>query len=227
MNLTFSLAKGGLPELILDPYNYLALLRGLSVTLQISSITILLSFALGTLVGVARGSGHPIIGRLAGIYVEAMRNSPVILLILFAKFVLRLDPFTAGVVGLTAFTTAILAEVIRAGLASIDRGQWEAARSQGFTWAQCLRYVVLPQAIRKVVPPVFSQFTTVVKDSAYVWVLNLEDLTGRGMILAGKFSSPAQFLTIMAFIGAIYFSLCWLLGQAARWVERRGSWLTN
>jgi putative glutamine transport system permease protein len=213
-------------EIFLD-YNLLSLWRGLRVTLELSVLTILLSFALGLIIGIARWSGHWLFGRLAGIYVEAIRNTPVILLILFCKFVLRLKAYNAGLVGLTIFTTAILAEVVRAGVASIDRGQWEAARSQGFTFAQTLRYVVLPQAIRKVVPPVFSQFTTVVKDTAYVWAIMLEDLTGKGYILAGKLSSPVQFLTIFALIGAVYFVLCWLLGQIARWVERRGSWLTN
>lgn len=213
-------------EIFVD-YNMLALLRGLRVTLQLSATTILLSFALALIIGVARWSNHWLLGRLAAIYVEAIRNTPVILLILFCKFVLRLKAYNAGLTGLTVFTTAILAEVVRAGIASIDRGQWEAARSQGFTFVKTLRYVVLPQAIRKVVPPVFGQFTTVVKDTAYVWAVMVEDLTGRGYILAGKLSAPIQFLTIFAVIGAVYFLLCWLLGQISRWVERRGSWLTH
>lgn len=215
-----------LAELFQD-FNIYFLLRGLKVTLQLSVLTILLSFALGTVVGIARWSNHWLFGRLAALYVEAIRNSPTILLILFCKFVLKQKAYWAGLTGLTIFTTAILAEVVRAGITSIDRGQWEAARSQGFTFVQTLRYVVLPQAIRKVVPPVASQFTTVVKDTAYVWALNVEDLTGRGMILAGKYSSPVQFLSLFALIGAIYFVLCWVLGQGSKWVERRGSWLTH
>lgn len=212
---------------VFEYYNMLSLLRGLRVTLELSVLTILISFALGTVIGIARWSNHWLFGRLAGIYVEVIRNSPTILLILFCKFVLRQKAYTAGLTGLTIFTTAILAEVVRAGITSIDRGQWEAARSQGFTFVKTLRYVVLPQAIRKVVPPVFSQFTTVVKDTSYVWALMVEDLTGKGFILAGRLSAPVQFLSIFAVIGVVYFVLCWLLGRASRWVERRGSWLTH
>jgi putative glutamine transport system permease protein len=200
--------------------------KGLLVTLQVAGITIALSFFFGTLVGIARWSGHWLLRRLAGAYVEAIRNSPLILLILFAKFVTALPAMTAGIVAMTVFTTAILAEVVRAGLNSIDRGQWEAARSQGFTFGQTLRYVILPQAIRKVIPPIFSQFTTVVKDTSFVWVIGVEDLTGKGFVILGRYASTAQFFALFGAIGLTYFVLCWLLGRLATWIERRQSWLS-
>ncbi|HWI65974.1 MAG TPA: amino acid ABC transporter permease [Symbiobacteriaceae bacterium] len=212
--------NGSVAEL-LEPHFFLFLGRGLLVTLKISATAIALSFVLGTLVGIARYSRHPILGRLAGIYVEGIRNVPLLLLILFARFVSRMSPVGAGITAMTVFTTAIIAEIVRGGLNAVDKGQWEAARSQGFSYVQTLRHIVLPQALRRMIPPLLSQFTTVIKDTSFVWVVGVEELTGKGMIILGQFGSTAQFFGIFGMIGAIYFAVNFLLSQIARRQELR------
>lgn len=212
--------KGSLAEL-LEPHFFVFMGNGLLVTLQIALFTIVLSFLLGTVVGVARYSQHPVLGRLAGIYVEAMRNSPLLLLILFARFVSGLKPVESAIAAMTFFTGAVLAEVVRGGLNAIDKGQWEAAKSQGFSYWKTLRYIVLPQALRKMIPPMFSQFVTVVKDTSYVWVIGVEELTGKGMIIMGQYGSTSQFFAIFGFIALVYYVVCHLLTRVARAMERR------
>lgn len=219
------MSEGSALEL-LEPHLLLFMWRGLLVTFKIAGYSILLSFVLGTVIGVARYSNHPVVGRLAGFYVEAVRNSPLLLLILIMRFVSGLKPVNAGIAALTIFTAAVLAEVVRGGLNSIDRGQWEAARSQGFTYLETLSYVVLPQALRKMIPPMAGQFVTVIKDTSYVWVVGVEELTGSGMIILGQYASTAQFFAIFGFIAAVYWLLCTVLTRLARWQERRMAWLS-
>lgn len=218
--------KGSVAEL-LQPHLLAAMGTGLLVTLRIAGFSILFSFLLGTLIGVIRYRNHPVFGRLAGAYVEAMRNSPLLLLILMARFVIRgLSPVNSVILAMTLFTSAVLAEVVRGGLNSVDKGQWEAAVSQGFTYVQTLRHIVLPQALRKMIPPMVSQFITVIKDTSYAWVVGVEELTGSGMIILGRYASTAQFFAIFGFIALVYYVLCHLLSRLARWQERRLAWLS-
>lgn len=219
------MSEGSVLEL-LQPHLLLFMWRGLLVTFKIAGYSIILSFILGTIIGVARYSDHPIFGRLAGFYVEAVRNSPLLLLILIMRFVSGLKPVNAGIAALTFFTAAVLAEVVRGGLNAIDRGQWEAARSQGFTYLETLRYIVLPQALRKMIPPMASQFVTVIKDTSYVWVVGVEEITGSGMIILGQYASTAQFFAIFGFITFVYWLLCTSLTWLARRQEQRMAWLS-
>ena len=200
--------------------------RGLMLTLRMALISIALAFVLGTVIGIARYSRAPVVGQLAGAYVEAVRNSPLLLLILFMKFGMRLPKETAGIAALTIFTAAMMAEIVRGGLNSIDKGQWEAAKSQGFTYVQTLRYIVLPQALRKMIPPIFSQFITLLKDTSFVWWIGVEELTGRAFILVNKYTATVQFFLILGLVALVYYVLCHLLGRVARWQEKRMAWLT-
>lgn len=208
---------------LLKPHLIQFMMKGLLVTLQIAGWAIFISFFLSIVIGVMRYSKHKVLAPIAGFYVEAVRNSPLLLLILFCRFASGLKPVNAGILAMTLFTTAILAEVVRGGLNSISVGQWEAAKSQGFSYGQTLRYVILPQALRKMIPPMFSQFITVIKDTSYVWVVGVEDLTGKGMIIMGQYGSTSQFFAIFAFIALVYYVLCHLLSRIAQAMENRGA----
>src|SRR5665648_656244 len=144
-------------EMLADPVFYIGLGQGLLLTLEIAGTSIVLSFIIGTILGAMRYSGLPVISHIAATYVEIVRNLPQLLLILVSYFVLGLPAMWAATIGLTIYTAAIIAEVIRGGLNSVLTGQWEAARSQGFSYLQAMRYIVLPPAVVKMIPPIVSQ----------------------------------------------------------------------
>lgn len=207
-------------------HNVVFMAEGLWITIRISVLTIIFSFVAGTVLGVVRYSGHWLFSRLAAVYIEGFRASPLILLVLLLRFTTPMKPVNSGTLALSLFTAAVVAEVVRGGLNSVDKGQWEAARSQGFSWLQIMQHIVLPQAMRKMIPPLIGQFITVVKDTSYVWVVGVQELTGKGVIILGQHGSTIQFFAIFGLIGLVYYLLCWGLNRFGSWQERRMSWLT-
>jgi len=193
------------------------------LTLQIAVLSIILSFAFGTVLGSMRYSALPVISQLATTYIEIVRNLPTLLLILVSYFVLGLSAMWAATIGLTIYTAAIIAEVIRGGLNSVPTGQWEAARSQGLTYLQTMRYIVLPPSVVKMIPPIVSQFVTVIKDSSFAMAIGAYELMFKGTILAGKYWRPEQIITIYLIIALIYFIINFALSLVARRIQKKMS----
>src|SRR5262249_24380374 len=160
----------------------------------------------------------------AALYIEVIRDSPILMqlyVIFFAlPILLKLEVpgFWAGVAALTVNGSAFLAEIVRAGVQSVARAQWEAAGSLGMGYLQTMRWVVLPQALRVMIPPAVGLLIGLVKDSSVVSVLSYVELTRAGQILMEK-----TFLSFQVFglVALLYFAICYPLSRLARYSERR------
>jgi putative glutamine transport system permease protein len=207
-------------QMLSDPVLYIGLGKGLLLTLEIAGMSIVLSSVFGTIIGAMRYSGFPVVSHLATTYIEVVRNLPQLLLILVSYFVLGLPAMWAATIGLTIYTSAIIAEVIRGGLNSVPVGQWEAARSQGLSFLQSMRHIVLPPAVVKMIPPIVSQFVTVIKDSSFAMAIGAYELMFKGTILAAKYWRPSQIITIYVMISLVYFAVNFSISMVARRLQK-------
>jgi polar amino acid transport system permease protein len=153
------------------------LLRGLLVTLQLSALGFILSLALGIVVGLCRLSGNRTVRVVAAGYVEFFRNVPLIVQIFFLYFGLGMGSFSAGLLGLVLYSAPFIGEVIRSGISSIPRAQYEAAHASGLSSLQVVRHVVLPQAIAIVLPPLATEAVNLIKNTAIALTVGVEELT--------------------------------------------------
>lgn len=151
--------------------------RGLLLTVEISALSLVLSLVLGGVIGIGRRAEAASLRWLCGAYIEFFRNIPLIVQLFFWYFAVGLESFPAAVIGLTVYTSAYIAEVMRSGLQSIPRTQIEAARSFGMTPYQTIRYVVLPQALMRVIPPLGVEFINVIKNSSIAMTISVTELT--------------------------------------------------
>jgi glutamine transport system permease protein len=200
------------------------LLKGLQVTLYIFLIAILLGFLIGLVIALLRLAPLKVLNGIALAYVNAIRGTPFIVQLFFIYFginslqVISLNSTTAGIITVAINAGAYFAEIIRAGIQSIDKGQTEAARSIGFTSAQTMRYIVLPQAFRRMLPTITNQSIISLKDTSLLSVIGIADLTQQGQIQA---SATFEAFKIWLAVGVIYFIIIYLLTLLANFVERR------
>jgi glutamine transport system permease protein len=200
------------------------LLKGLQVTLYIFVIAIILGFLIGLVIALFRLAPIKLLNWIAKVYVDAIRGTPFIVQLFFIYFgvnslhLVSLNNTTAGIITVAINAGAYFAEIIRAGIQSIDKGQTEAARSIGFTEAQTMRYVVLPQAFRRMLPTITNQSIISLKDTSLLSVIGIADLTQQGQIQA---SATFEAFKIWLAVGIIYFIIIYLLTLLANFVERR------
>ena len=207
---------------VLTTNNLLFILKGLWLTLQISFISIVLSTIFGTILAVMRNGKNKLLKLIASVYIEFVRNVPNLLWIFTIFLVFQIKSTPAGIISFTVFTSAALAEIIRGGLNAIDPGQTEAGLSQGFTQFQILRYIILPQAIRKMLPAIISQFVTVIKDTSLLYsVIALQELFGSAQILMGRYFEAEQVFTLYLLVAAIYFLINFAISSFSRKLSQR------
>ncbi|PRI10376.1 amino acid ABC transporter permease [Leucobacter massiliensis] len=209
----------------IDGADLLLILQGAAVTLQICALSVLCGGALGLLFGLLATGPVRVLRWVSAVWVSAIRGVPVLLIIFFVYFgVPLLSPgsnvpeYWAAVVALSVFASAYVSEIVRGSIQAIPRGQFEAAEALGLSYASRLRWVILPQAAKIIVPPGIGFLVILVKDSSLVAVIGLIELTRAGNIVASQTGKPI--LTYLI-VGAVYFVICFTLSSLGRRYERR------
>ncbi|MEK4566368.1 amino acid ABC transporter permease [Alkalihalobacillus sp. FSL R5-0424] len=195
-------------------------LEGFKITLFASFLALIGSFVLGAIIAIFRIAPFKPLNFVGAIYVEFIRNIPLLLIVFVFYMGFRLGGFTAGTLGLIVYTAAFIAEAIRAGIKSIAKGQMEAARSSGLTYLQAMWHVILPQAVKMVIPPLGNQTLNLVKNSSILGVVGGLDLMYYGDLINSQ--TFAAFSTYI-FVGLFYLVLTIPLSFGVRYLEKRVS----
>ena len=200
------------------------LLRGVGTTLWISWLGLILGGLIGAVVGMAADSRFRTLRIFATVYTELFRSIPPLILffgcfygISFA-FKLNLSPFTSATIALALEASAFMAGVVSSGIASVGRGQWEAAQATGMNFSQIMRYVVGPQAIRVMLPPTVGVYIGTLKDSSLASVIGFVELTKAGLLV--REASGASFQVFLV-IGALYFLINYSISLVGAALERK------
>jgi len=205
-----------------SPDNLMFLLQGFWITIKVASISIVLSFIFGGIFGVLRYAKIPVVSKISALIVEIIRNLPLLLIIFFVYFALpevglKFSIEWSAIIALTVFESAMLAEVIRSGLNSVPKGQIEAGRSSGLSYIQTLWHIVFPQGLRKMVPPIVSQFISLLKDTSLAVVISLPELMRNAQVIYAK--SNNYIIPIYILIAVVYFIVNYILSIVARRLE--------
>ena len=198
--------------------------KGIGVTLAFTTVTILAGLLLGLLIGLGRLSRAKLINWPLIAFIEAFRCTPLLVQIVWFYYALpvmtgiQMSAITAGGLVLSFYTAAFYAEIFRGGILSIERGQWDAARAVGLSRWHMMRLVILPQAIRRMVPPFMNQSITQLKNTSLVSTIAVPDLLYQGTLITGDTYRPLEVYTVVALI---YFVLLFPATVLAQWYERR------
>lgn len=210
---------------------------GIGVTIYTTLISFILVLIFGLVAGLGRISKNPILNGAATVYVELVRGIPLLVQLMFWYFAFpsviqglgnflsfealsnyRANPILMAIIGLTFCYAAYMSEVYRAGIQSISKGQMEAARSLGMNYIQSMRFIILPQAIRVILPPVGNEFITLLKDSSLVSVVAVADITRRGREFMAANFIPIQTWVMVALL---YLVLTLFSARIVTWIERK------
>ena len=193
------------------------------LTVLISLVAIVLGFALGMLVGLARSSRSRLIRYPATAYVDVIRGTPLLVQLFLWYFGLsvigiNIDPLPAAMLAVGFHSSAYQAEIVRGGIQSIPKGQTEAARAVGMTHMQSMRYVVLPQALRLILPPLSNEFVIIIKDSSLAYAISVAEITLVSYQLNARYYEP---FTVFLFAALLYLILTYITSTLMRTLERR------
>lgn len=198
------------------------LLEGLVVTLQISGLSAILAFSIGFLLAMMRISSYQFLKDIATVYIAIIRGTPLLVQIFIFYFIIatifELERFLAGAISLGLFFGAYIAEVLRGAIQSIDKGQYEAAKSLGMNYIQTMVYIVMPQALKRALPTLVGEMIALVKDSSLVSVISITDLTKVGREIVANTFSPFETWLIIA---AMYFAITFLLSALGHNIETK------
>ncbi|WP_329284605.1 amino acid ABC transporter permease [Streptomyces sp. NBC_00691] len=197
------------------------LLEGLGNTLKAFAYASVLSLALGAVLATGRLSEHRALRWISTLLVEFFRAMPVLVMIFFIFVALKVQALPALVAGLTLYNGSVLAEVFRTGIHSVARGQGEAAYALGMRKTQVMTYVLVPQAVRAMLPAIISQLVVALKDTSLGFLITYEEFLHAGKLIASNLDYDLPFIPVVLVISPIYIGMCMLLSWFATWVARR------
>ena len=206
---------------------FLFLFKATGVTIKLSVGSLILAFLLGLIFGWMRASGIFILKYIALLYIQVMRGIPLLVILLTVFYLLpvltnqQVPDLIAVIVSLSIYGGAYAAEIVRAGIESIDRGQWEAARSSGLNAWQVMRFVVMPQAFLVIIPPAVGLFVSLLKDSSLATVVGYVELMKAGDIVRNN--PPFYTFGPLSVVAFNYFVICFSLSRFGTWLEKRMS----
>jgi glutamine transport system permease protein len=200
-----------------------ALLQGAKLTVQLTTIAVFFGIILGTIAGIGRLSKTPL-RLVAASYIDIIRGTPLLVqtfLIFYGlpSLISRPIPaYTAAILALSINSGAYVGEIVRSGIQSIDKGQWEASSSLGLSGAQTMGLIILPQAFRRILPPLGNEFIALLKDSSLVSIIALEELVRKGQIIIGRTFRPFE---VWLAVAVIYFVMTFAVSRLVSVVEKR------
>lgn len=215
---------------VLTSENLIFLLKGAGLSLAMAVLSLLIGLVLGTLGASAKISKKRILRCIGNVYVEIIRGTPMLLqiLILFAVVPLIymeitgerlvMNVFLIGVIAMGINSGAYVTELIRSGINGVDKGQWEACETLGLTRGQTMKLVILPQAFKRIVPPLVSEFVTLIKDSSLVSTIGVVELLKSAQVLGGNY---ADLMSPLIIAGVMYLIMTLSIAYLARHLERR------
>jgi polar amino acid transport system permease protein len=200
-------------------------LKGLWMTIAVSGLSLVMGTVIGFIWGIIRASRSRIAKSLIGAWVDVIRGTPFLVQIFIIFFILpelgvHLEAFPAAVISLTNLAACFICEIVSAGILAVPWGQKEAAISTGLNWFQQLRHVIMPQAMRVILPPLVGQYVLLIKDSSVVSAIGVVDVTRVGWLTVQRIP---QGLLVFGLVGLLYFVICYPLIQISSRLEKRMS----
>ncbi len=198
-------------------------LKGLWMTSKIAFISLVTCTLIGFVLGIFRSSNNIFLKRIVGVYVAFVRGTPFVVQIFIIFFILpewglQLDAFPAALLAMAIMGSAFICEIVAGGINSIPKGQWEAATSSGLNLIQQLRLVIVPQAMKVILPPLVGQYVLLIKDTSVVSVIGVMELTRVGWVTVVRIPEG---LMVFSLVGALYFSISYPLILLSNYLERK------
>jgi len=199
--------------------------KGLWMTIAVSGLSLVMGTVIGFIWGIVRASRSRIAKALIGAWVDVIRGTPFlvqifIIFFLLPEFGIQLEAFPAAVIALTNLASCFICEIVSAGILAVPSGQKEAATSTGLNWIQQLRYVIMPQSMRVILPPLVGQYVLLIKDSSVVSAIGVVDVTRVGWLTVQRIP---QGLLVFGLVAVLYFVICYPLIQLSNGLEKRMS----
>ena len=205
-------------QILLEPQNLAQFQKGLKTTLMLCIMGNTISLIFGTLIGIAKTSKIKPVKYLASAYVEVFRNTPLLVQVYFFYYGLSLGSFGAGLFGLCTYTSAYMAEVIRAGIQSVPQSETKAAEALGIKPFTIIINIILPQAFRIIIPPMSNQLMNLTKNTAIVYFVALPDITYMFETIT---SSNFKYFEFFVLTVLTYMIICWCIALISYWIEKR------